>query len=253
MSYSATISPKLNLPPSTLLQLSAHPSDTSHCLRPPSPTILVNSKFAFCPSTATGCGPDYRHVEGRGQVHDLLPPSQQQILRKVSAPLPVIPSICCPYMPRKSSAPCTGTVNQQQPIGSGPSFLHQQLLQHQSSSSALPPPPLSVTTAHLATTCLYATTTTPSTTTAPGAGGSGQMLQPGVHAHRPPASLCLLPALRRLLHFLILCFPNVRSIYLKLISNVVYLYIDSSILLVRPVTLWVCMRVYFILVQQHIP
>ena len=119
-------------------------------LPPPSPTILVSSdsvhkeddprlcSCSFCTSsTGVSCS------KGGGSAfcsssQDLQPPGAHQVFRKVSAPLPVIPSISCSSMPRKSSAPCN--VFQSTPSSSTPS-------QHQHHTTNLHQPqhlPLSV-------------------------------------------------------------------------------------------------------------
>lgn len=131
------VSSQLSLPP--LQQTSSRPS--TPYVPPPSPTILINNDDpnssegrkasiadqAFDRKSSLADHPPFAPGIAEGVVEgtlDLLPPSQQQILRKVSAPLPVIPSICCSSMPRKSSAPCTGTTS------SGQQHLQQQM-QHQ--------------------------------------------------------------------------------------------------------------------------
>ncbi|KAF2355511.1 Phosphatidylinositol transfer protein [Trinorchestia longiramus] len=120
--YQHKVSSQLSLPP--LQPLTSRSGGISYA-PPPSPTILIHSydsqsssgrkpsvaEQAFASAAATLTVSSYNEGGNAagGNSQDLLPPSQQQILRKVSAPLPVIPSICCSTMPRKSSAPCTGT------------------------------------------------------------------------------------------------------------------------------------------------
>ena len=156
---------QLNLPTSEQLNVisSSEPHDNT-MFPPPSPKILVSSdsvcKEDFYTPLAT-------MPAALPSSQDLLPPSSHQVMRKVSAPLPVIPSISCSYMPRKSSAPCTVMYNSPTSAAATTST-SQQLFNvhpHISPLSISPSHPRKITVSSTFCTTTTTTTSTTSTTT----------------------------------------------------------------------------------------